>query len=109
MNYKDLLTLFIILSMLLFTGLRVAEQGLNITMGLNLKPRVFNFHIINPRGYDIWFLGKHISLQKIIKIADFYADKKNIRLIWQGNSYYITPLISFTPPLESLNLDKNPR
>ena len=108
MNYKDLLTLVIILSILVFTGLRIAEQGLYTTMGINQELRTFNFKIVGDRNYDVWVLGKNLSFQKTYKIGDFYADKATIYLKMQGRQFYINPLISFVPPLKSLNLDKNP-
>lgn len=105
MNYRDVITLSIILLILIFTGLRIAEEGLNTTMGINREPRVCNLTINHLRGYDIWLLGKKVYLQKTIKLADFYADRQYLCITWKGQSFMLSPWISLKPAPLSSNLD----
>ena len=66
MIYKDLITLIIIFFLLLALGVRIAEQGLYETMGLDLRPKSFDFDFQRDRVYSFTILGNSLEVKKIL-------------------------------------------
>lgn len=108
MIYKDLLTLIIIFLIVLALGLRMAEEGVYSTMGLDKKPASFDFAFnVRDRTYDLSILGRHWQFTSILKITDFYADRKKISIKFLGKDIEFHPLINLGLKFKSgVNLDK---
>ena len=107
MIYKDFITILIIFVILLSLGIRIAEKGLNATMGLDIRPRSFDFVILDDRLYNFILLGNSFKLQRYYKIGDVFADKGCIRLNINGKKIKLNSLIPTGVMLKGLlNLDK---
>jgi len=107
MIYKDLITLIIIFIILLTIGIRIAELGLYETMGLDLKPKSFDFDFQRDRVYRFVVLGNSLKLQKNYKVGNVVVCKGNISIIINGKRFTINSIISTGVTLkERLNLDK---
>ncbi|WP_422444109.1 histidine kinase [Thermoanaerobacterium sp. DL9XJH110] len=108
MIYKDLITLIIVFLIILVLGLRIAEEGVYSTMGLDVGPRSFAFEIRDDRSYGISILGKKINLRSVYRIGDFYADRGRISIEIAGRKYSFCPMVKAGfPPMRGHNLDKN--
>ncbi|NLZ52024.1 MAG: histidine kinase [Thermoanaerobacteraceae bacterium] len=107
MIYKDLITLIIIFVILLTIGVRIAEKGLYDTMGLDLRPKSFDFDFQSDRVYSFTVFGNSLKLQKYYRIGDIFAHKGHLSLVINGKKISINSLV---PTgfffMERLNLDK---
>lgn len=108
MNYNDLLTLIIIFLIVLTLGLRLAEEGVYSTMGIDKRPTSFDFYLdVSDRHYELCFLGNTFSLKKTFKIANFYADRRMIIIKTPQHELTLYTLIPTGLKLNSgVNLDK---
>ncbi|HHY70947.1 MAG TPA: histidine kinase [Thermoanaerobacterales bacterium] len=107
MIYKDLMKLLIIFIIFLSLGIQVAEKGLNDTMGLDIRPRSFDFIILDDRVYNFTVLGNSFKLQRYYKIGDIFADKGCITLNINGKMFKLNSVIPTRVMLKGpLNLDK---
>jgi len=107
MIYKDLITIIIIFTILLTIGVRIAELGLYKTMGLDLKPKSFNFDFQSDRVYSFTIIGNRLELKKYYKVGNILASKGNISIVVNGKRFAINSIIPTGVVLqESMNLDK---
>lgn len=107
MEYRDIVTIFILFTFALTAGLRVAERGVAHTMGIDPTPQSFSFLLDSTQKYNIVLMGKNIKLQKVLKIGDFYANRKKIKLFISGKNFSINPILNIGLSLKSfVKLDK---
>jgi hypothetical protein len=107
MIYKDLITLIIIFIILLTIGIRIAEKGLYDAMGLDLRPRSFDFDFESDRIYSFTVLGNSLKLQKYYKIGNIFAYNGQISFIINGRRFTFNSIIPTGVMLKDpLNLDK---
>ncbi|MDI3481158.1 MAG: hypothetical protein PWQ97_813 [Tepidanaerobacteraceae bacterium] len=107
-RYKDFFTVIIIFLFVMILGLRAAEAGVYSMMGIDKKPESFDFNFdFQNRVYDFSILGVHRQFALTVKVADFYADKKTVRIKFKGKDFTIHPLIEMGFVLKNTgNLDK---
>lgn len=109
MIYKDLVTLFIIFTIILSLGIRIAEEGLNATMGLDMRPKSFNLIIFKNRAYDLTILGKTFKLQKYYKVGEIFVGKGCVSLKINEKEFTLYSLIPTRTILKDRqNVDKKP-
>lgn len=109
MIYKDLLTLFVIFAIILSLGIRIAEEGLNAMMGLDIRPKSFNFIIFNDRTYDLSILGKTFKFQKYYKVGEIFVGKGCMSLKINEKQFTLYSLIPARTILKDRqNVDKKP-
>ncbi|MCR4429833.1 MAG: hypothetical protein NUV45_02300 [Tepidanaerobacteraceae bacterium] len=86
----------------------MAEAGVYTMMGLDKKPDSFDFDFdFQSRVYEISLMGARRQFYGTFKIADFYADKKLVRIKLSGRDFTLHPLIDLGFILKSgVNLDK---
>ncbi|HHV18031.1 MAG TPA: histidine kinase [Thermoanaerobacterales bacterium] len=107
MVYKDLITILIIFVIFLSLGIRIAEKGMNTIMGLDIRPKSFDFVILSDRVYNVIVLGNSIKLQKYYKIGDIFAGKGIINLNINGKKIKLDSIIpAGVMPKRRTNLDK---
>lgn len=107
MIYKDFMTLIIIFVIILTLGIRIAEKGLNVTMGLDIRPKSFNVDILGDRVYNFTVLGNNLKLQRYYKIGNIFADKGHLTMKINGKKIKLNSLIPTGVMLKGrLNLDK---
>ncbi|HQA59690.1 MAG: histidine kinase [Tepidanaerobacteraceae bacterium] len=107
MIYKDLITLIIIFFLLLALGVRIAEQGLYETMGLDLRPKSFDFDFQRDRVYSFTILGNSLEVKKYYQVGNIVACREKIDVTINGKSFTINPIIPTGVMMrESVNLDK---
>lgn len=107
MNYKDLISLLIIFILFLALGIRLAEQGVNSTMGLDLLPKSFSVSISKKQVYTFCVLGKSYEIQRTMKIGEIYAGRQQIAININGKKIIINTLIYTGVPFKNIvNLDK---
>lgn len=98
MNYKDFFTLMIIFLLVLTLGLRVAEQGVYSTMGIETRPRTFDLDFNKNGVYNINLLGKNIELNKIYKIGELDITDRWVTLKFLDRQIQFCPVISLPFP-----------
>ncbi len=107
MVYKDIITILIIFVIFLSLGIRIAEKGLNATMGLNIRPKSFDFAILSDRVYNVTVLGNSIKFQRYYRIGDIFASKGIINININGKNIRINSIIpAGVMPKRRPNLDK---
>ncbi|MFO7152236.1 MAG: hypothetical protein DIU66_003230 [Bacillota bacterium] len=77
---EDLIALFLIFALVVFLGLRAAEQGVNYMMGLEVEPRTFDVKMLPGRVYRFSVLGREYSLKMVWEVGEFYADRRRVDL-----------------------------
>ncbi len=109
MNNNCIIKLLILFIIFTFIGIWVAEKGLNGVMGLDIRPKSFDFVVLNDNIYDFTVLGNSIKFHRYYKIGDIAADKGHITLNINGKTLELNYIIPIEVVLkDTLNLDKKP-
>ncbi|TYP54991.1 hypothetical protein [Thermosediminibacter litoriperuensis] len=98
MYIKDLFTLFLIFAVVLVLGLRFAEEGVYSTMGLDITPMTFNLKILPDGTYDFFILGRRFSLRQLLRVSDFYADRRKVDIRIAGLNISVPNMVRVYDP-----------
>jgi hypothetical protein len=107
MILKDLLTIVIIFMIILTIGINIVEERVNLSLGLDVKPKSFYFFISDDRKYEFCIMGHHYMFEGLHKVGEIHAGKTFIDIEVADKKISFSPLIDTRlNPKHWLNLDK---
>jgi hypothetical protein len=107
MILKDLLTLILIFTLILTIGIYIVEERVNLSLGLDAKPKSFNFFVSEDRKYELCIMGHEYIFEGLHKLGEINVGRKYIGIEIANKKISFSHLIDTRFNLNHLlNLDK---